>query len=57
MTTPLTGRRLNAIREALQARLAGEIDVESEVDRKDYEAAFRWATERSDRIAARKDKK
>lgn len=41
----LTKKRLFAIREALNARLAGEIDVEDDsgIDRKDYEAALEWA--------------
>lgn len=47
--TRLTKRRLTAISEALNARLAGEIDVmecdgfKLKID--DYEAALQWAKE------------
>ena len=46
--TRLSTRRLRAIIEALQSRLAGEIDVEYETDtpdRIDYEKAQEWAEE------------
>ena len=47
----LNKRRLAAIREALHARLAGEIDVEEDsgIKRKDYEAALEWAKEQTKR--------
>ena len=41
----LTRRRLEAIQEALNARRAGEIDVDQFVIRGDYEAALRWTQE------------
>jgi hypothetical protein len=42
---PLSKRRLEAIREALMARLAGEFDIEG-VRREDYIAALDWADEK-----------
>jgi hypothetical protein len=51
---PLTKRRLEAIREALNARLAGEIDNEGDsgIKREDYKAALEWAREQIDRRTA-----
>ena len=46
--TRLTVRLLLAIQEALESRLAGEIDVGDDPDnpsRDDYEAASDWAAE------------
>jgi len=50
--TRLTLRRLNAIEEALSARLAGERDCYDDPDTPtdaDYEAAYDWVTEQIER--------
>ncbi len=50
MSTNLTRRRLDAICEALAARLAGIIDDEqAPLTRKDYEAALDWASAQRDK--------
>lgn len=53
MNTPLTKRRLAAIEEALNSRLASEINAEFggdfELRQEDYEAARRWVQERGRR--------
>ena len=55
--TRLTLRRLNAIEEALSARLAGERDCEDAPDAPtdpDYEAAYQWVDEQIAKRLARK---
>jgi len=55
MATRLTIRRLVAMLEALESRLAGEIDIENEPGsptREDYEAASDWVAEQIDRRKA-----
>jgi hypothetical protein len=47
--TKLTKRRLEAICEALNARLAGAIEGVDPLERDDYELAWEWATEELDR--------
>lgn len=42
MKTTLTEKRLLAIREALNARLAESIDPTGEIKRKDYQNALEW---------------
>jgi hypothetical protein len=52
----LTIKRLSAMREALTARLAGEIDVGDEPgasQREDYEAAIAWV---QDKLSSRKNR-
>jgi hypothetical protein len=44
--TKLTERRLEAIEEALHARLAGEIEDVGRLEVEDYRAALRWTQER-----------
>lgn len=55
MNTPLTLNRLMAIREALTARLAGELDgTDGDHPQKHYEKALEWANEEIRWRAARK---
>lgn len=48
----LTVRRLNAMEEALIARLAGEMDIEEHITREDYEGALMWVRQERDSRAA-----
>jgi hypothetical protein len=41
----MTLKRLYAIREALNARLAGELD-DTDIPQKDYQAALEWVREK-----------